>query len=82
MIWLIAQITGITDIAALFSIFAVNAAMIMFGALQEKYETPGSGKFLPFILGSVVGVVPWIVILIYFLAPGSTSEVPRSRLHQ
>ncbi|WP_277613018.1 heliorhodopsin HeR [Cryobacterium algoritolerans] len=74
MIWLIAQITGITDIAALFSIFAVNAAMIMFGALQEKYETPGSGKFLPFILGSVVGVVPWIVILIYFLAPGSTSE--------
>ncbi len=73
MIWLIAQITGITDIAALFSIFAVNAAMIMFGALQEKYETPGNGKFLPFILGSMVGVVPWIVILIYFLAPGSTS---------
>ncbi|MCB5272948.1 hypothetical protein BJG92_00460 [Arthrobacter sp. SO5] len=74
MIWLIAQITGITDIAALFSIFAVNAAMIMFGALQEKYETPGNGKFLPFIFGSMVGVVPWIVILIYFIAPGSTSE--------
>ncbi|MCB5280996.1 heliorhodopsin HeR [Arthrobacter sp. AL08] len=74
MIWLIAQITGITDIAALFSIFAVNAAMIMFGALQEKYETPGNGRFLPFVFGSIAGVVPWIVIIIYFLAPGSTTE--------
>ena len=75
MIWLIAQITGITDVAALFSIFAVNASMIMFGALQEKYEQPGSGGFLPFVFGSMTGVVPWIVILIYFLAPGSTSGV-------
>lgn len=75
MIWLIAQITGITDIAALFSIFAVNASMIMFGALQEKYESPGSGGFLPFVFGSMTGVVPWIVILIYFFAPGSTSDV-------
>lgn len=75
MIWLIAQITGITDVAALFSIFAVNASMIMFGALQEKYEHPGSGGFLPFIFGSMTGVVPWIVILIYFFAPGSAAEV-------
>jgi hypothetical protein len=75
MIWLIAQITGITDVAALISIFAVNASMIMFGALQEKYEHPGSGGFLPFVFGSMTGLVPWIVILIYFFAPGSTSEV-------
>jgi hypothetical protein len=50
MIWLVAQITGITDIAALFGIFAVNASMIMFGALQEKYESPGSGGFPPVCL--------------------------------
>jgi hypothetical protein len=75
MIWLIAQTVGITDIAALFSIFAANAAMIGFGALQEKYEKPGNGGFLPFIMGSMVGVVPWVVILIYFFSPGSTSTV-------
>ena len=75
MIWLIAQTTGITDIAALFAIFAANAAMIGFGALQEKYESPGSGGFLPFIMGSMVGVVPWIVILVYFFAPGSAATV-------
>lgn len=75
MIWLIAQTTGITDIAALFAIFAANAAMIGFGALQEKYESPGSGGFLPFIMGSMVGVVPWIVILVYFFSPGSAGTV-------
>lgn len=78
MIWLIAQLTGVTDFAALFSIFAVNASMIMFGALQEKYETPGNKQFLPFIFGCLTGIVPWVVILIYTLQPGSTSaaEVP------
>ena len=75
MIWLIVAINGVTDIAALFSIFAVNAAMILFGALQEKYEQPGTGRLLPFIFGSMVGIVPWILVLIYFLRPGNTSDV-------
>lgn len=75
MIWLILAINGVTDVAALFAVFAVNAAMILFGALQEKYEKPGSGGMLPFIFGSMVGIVPWIIILIYFLRPGSASDV-------
>ena len=37
MIVLIAQVTGVADITALISIFGVNAAMILFGWLQEKY---------------------------------------------
>jgi hypothetical protein len=78
MIWLIAQLTGATDVGALFGIFAVNASMIMFGALQEKYETPGNGKGLPFIFGCMTGIVPWIIVGIYTLQPGSESaaEVP------
>jgi hypothetical protein len=78
MIWLIAQLTGATDVGALFAIFAVNASMILFGALQEKYETPGNKKFLPFTFGSMAGIVPWIIILIYTLQPGATNgnEVP------
>jgi hypothetical protein len=75
MIFLVAQITGVTDVGALFAIFAVNASMIFFGALQERYETPGNGKFLPFIFGSMTGIVPWIIIAIYTLAPGSNSDV-------
>ena len=72
MIVLIAQVTGITDVAALIALFGVNASMILFGWLQEKYETPGSGGWLPFIFGCIAGIVPWIVILLWVLAPGST----------
>ena len=78
MIWLIAQLTGISDVSALVAIFAVNASMIFFGALQEKYERPGSKGFLPFIMGCMTGIVPWLLIGLYTLQPGSTSaaEVP------
>lgn len=75
MIWLILAINGVTDVGALFAVFAVNAAMILFGALQEKYEQPGSGGLLPFIFGSMVGIVPWLVILVYFLRIGTESDV-------
>ena len=75
MIWLILAINGVTDIGALVAVFTVNAAMILFGALQEKYEQPGTGQLLPFIFGCLVGIVPWILILIYFLRPGTASEV-------
>ena len=78
MIVLIAQILGITDMAALIALFGVNASMILFGWLQEKYEQPGSGGMLPFIFGCLAGIVPWLVFLILILHPGSTStnEVP------
>jgi hypothetical protein len=74
MIVLIAQLTGVTDINALVNIFAVNAAMILFGALQEKYEKPGNRKLLPFIFGSMVGVVPWFTVFLMVIQPGSKND--------
>lgn len=71
MIVLIAQVVGISDAAALLAIFGVNASMILFGWLQEKYEQPGSGGWLPFVFGCIAGIVPWLAILVYVLAPGS-----------
>jgi Heliorhodopsin len=75
MIVLICQIVGITDVAALIAIFGVNASMIFFGWIQEKYEKPGSGGFLPFIFGCMAGIVPWIIVVFFVIAPGSTSDV-------
>lgn len=72
MIVLIAMITGITDIAALLGLAAANAAMILFGWLQEKYHRPGDGRWLPFIFGCIVGVVPWLAVLLYVVAPGAS----------
>jgi len=75
MIVLIAMLTGISDVAALIGIFAANAAMIFFGAVQERYERPG-GSLWPFWLGCVVGIAPWLAVGVYLWSPGSTAEPP------
>lgn len=74
MIVLIAQLVGISDIAALLALFGVNAAMIAFGWLQERYERPAGHGWLPFTFGCIVGIVPWLAISIYLLSPGSASS--------
>ena len=76
MIVLISQLTGISDIAALLAIFGINACMILFGALQEKYEKPGKPSWLPFWFGSFAGIIPWIAIVIYVWAPGLNVSPP------
>jgi hypothetical protein len=75
MIVLIAMLTGISDVAALIGIFAANAAMIFFGAVQERYERPG-GSLWPFSLGCVVGIAPWLAVGVYLWSPGSAAEPP------
>ena len=74
MIVLIAQICGISDVAAIVSIFGVNASMILFGWLQEKYENPGNGGWLPFIFGCIAGIVPWIALVFYIFAIGGPGD--------
>ncbi len=76
MIVLISQICGISDIAALVAIFGINACMILFGALQEKYEKPGKPSWLPFWMGSFAGFIPWIAIAVYVAAPGVNVSPP------
>jgi hypothetical protein len=76
MIVLISQICGISDIAALLAIFGINACMILFGALQEKYEKPGKPGWLPFWMGSFAGIIPWIAIAVYVAAPGLSISPP------
>ena len=70
MIVLISQLVGVSDLAAIISIFGVNASMILFGWLQEKYETPGNGGWVPFIFGCIAGIVPWLGLVFYVLAIG------------
>jgi hypothetical protein len=77
MIVLIAMLTGISDIAALVALFGVNASMILFGWLQEKYETPGENvNWLAYWFGVIAGAVPWIAIGIYLFSPGLDASPP------
>jgi hypothetical protein len=75
MIVLIALLPGITNIAAIIALFGVNAGMIFFGSVQERYEEPG-GSLWPLWMGSVLGIVPWIAIGVYLVSPGSTAQPP------
>ena len=75
MIVAIAQLTGIEDPAALIALAGVNASMIGFGWIQERYETPG-GSLLPFWLGCGAGAIPWLAIGVYLIGPGADSHAP------
>ena len=74
MIVLIAQVTGVADIVAIIALFGINASMILFGWLQEKYENPGNGGWLPFIFGCIAGAVPWLALLFYVFSIGGEGE--------
>jgi hypothetical protein len=74
MIFLIAQLNGISDYAALLAIFGVNVSMILFGWLQEKYTSPGDGQWLPFIFGCIAGIIPWIIVVVQLFSPGGPAD--------
>lgn len=76
MVVLISSLVGITDIAALVAIFGVNASMILFGWLMEKYEQPGKPDWTPFIFGSIAGLFPWLAIADYLWGPGASDLTP------
>lgn len=77
MIILIAVLFGVYDIGALILIFALNASMNLFGLLMEKMNqyTPKT-DWLPFIFGSIAGIAPWIVIIMYAFGNADPSQVP------
>ena len=76
MIVLIAMLTGITNLYALIGLFAVNAAMILFGWLMEASNPPDrtTTTWTPFLFGCMVGIVPWIVITIALVTAQSEGD--------
>jgi hypothetical protein len=75
MIVLIAMLPGITDLYALIGLFAVNAAMILFGLLMEQTNRPGDRvTWTPFVFGCIVGIVPWITIGIALISSAQEGD--------
>jgi hypothetical protein len=75
MIVLIANLTGVLDVAALIGISVANISMILFGWIMEMTNRPGEQVWwTPFWFGCVAGAGPWIAIgwsLIYGANHGS-----------
>jgi hypothetical protein len=74
MIIVIMQLNGVSEYIALLALFGVNVSMILFGWLQERYVTPGSGDLLPFWFGCIAGSVPWIAVVVNIISPKGPSE--------
>ena len=79
MIVLISTLFGIYDIGSLILIFIVNASMNLFGLVMEQLNsnrTDGKTNWGPFVWGSIAGISPWVVILIYMFGTGNLDMVP------
>jgi hypothetical protein len=69
MIVLIGLFLGIWDVWSLVMIFVLNAMMIMFGYLMEVVnQKTEKTSWSAFILGSISGFTPWVVLYAYFVA--------------
>ncbi len=68
MIVLIAMLVGVWDLGTLIVMFGINAMMNLFGIMMELHnQTTKKTDWTAFIYGCIAGIVPWIVIVLYFL---------------
>ena len=63
MVVLIAMLAGVGKLVALIALFGANAAMILFGLVQEQTNVDRDEvDWRPFIYGCVIGATRWIAI--------------------
>lgn len=71
MMVVIAMLVGIYDIASLILIFALNAAMILFGWLMELHnQTTARTNWTAYWFGCFAGALPWIAVAVYLAGGG------------
>jgi hypothetical protein len=75
MIVLIGMLIGLWDLGALILIFTLNATMNLFGVMMELHNQETSRTdWTAFIYGCIAGIVPWVVIMLYFLGAVSSGD--------
>ncbi len=75
MIVLIGMLIGIWDLGAIILIFTVNATMNLFGNMMELHnQHTEKTDWTAFIYGCIAGIVPWIVIMLYFVGAVNSGD--------
>ena len=75
MIVLIGMLVGVWDLGSIILIFLVNATMNLFGIMMEYHnQHTEKTNWTSFIFGSIAGIIPWVVIMTYFLSAVSSAE--------
>ena len=69
MMMAIALLVGICDLSLLLGIFALVAVMNLLGLVMEVHnQTTDKTNWLSFVIGCLVGIVPWIIVGLSFWA--------------
>lgn len=77
MIVIIAMLFGVYDLGSIILIVGLNATMNLCGLAMEIHnQTTQRTNWTSFIIGSIAGIFPWIIILMYFLGGGNYSQIP------
>jgi hypothetical protein len=75
MIVLIGMLVGLWDLGALILIFGINATMNLFGIMMEYHnQYTEKTNWTAFIYGCFAGILPWVVIAIYFYGSVNSSD--------
>jgi hypothetical protein len=74
MIVLIGMLVGIWDLGTMILLFGLNAAMNLFGIMMELHnQRTTKTNWTAFIYGCIAGIIPWIVIIMFFLGALSSA---------
>ncbi|RJP31517.1 MAG: hypothetical protein C4536_07880 [Actinobacteria bacterium] len=69
MIVVIAMLSGMFDASSLILLFFLNMTMILFGWMMELHnQTTQKTNWTAFYFGCLAGIVPWVVIALYFFS--------------
>jgi hypothetical protein len=76
MIVLIGMLSGLWDLGVIILMFGINAMMNLFGIMMELHnQNTKKTNWTAFIYGCLAGIVPWIVIFIYFIGSVNSGEM-------
>ena len=74
MIVLIGMLVGIWDLGSLILMFGLNAMMNLCGLMMELHnQTTERTNWTSFVYGTIAGIIPWVVIMMYFMGALSSS---------
>lgn len=77
MIVIIGMLSGVYDLGSLILLFGLTAAMNLCGLVMEIHNRPGGDvNWTSFYVGSIAGILPWVVIALYLLSPGTPGGDP------
>jgi hypothetical protein len=74
MIVVISMLVGVYDLSTLIAVFTLNAMMILFGLIMEKFnQLTKVTDWLSFIFGCIAGAVPWVIVALYLFGSGDSN---------